>query len=145
MNLKLIAYALFFSIAAFLILSIPTAVMPNKFFVRMTPVYWFDYIFLVIDSMLIGMYYTVIYSSSSERVCNLEKKSIAAQTLSFLGLACPTCVKFLVLIFGTMFLLRFLEPIRPFISLAAFLWLAWLVYHKLKLFHLENSYKKINY
>ncbi len=108
----------------------------------MTPVYWFDYIFLVIDSVLIGLYYAATYSGSSRQVCDLEKKSITAQILSFLGIACPTCIKFLVFIFGSIFLLRFLEPIRPYISLAAFLWLAWLVYRKLKLFHLEGNHEK---
>lgn len=111
----------------------------------MTPVYWFDYIFLVMDSVLIGLYYGVSYSSTNQQVCKVEKKSITAQALSFLGIACPTCIKFLVFIFGTMFLLRFLEPIRPYISLAAFLWLVWLVYHKLKLFQLENNHEKSIY
>jgi len=44
------------SILLFFILGIPTAVIPNNFFARMTPVYFFDYFFLILNSLLLGAY-----------------------------------------------------------------------------------------
>lgn len=130
---KLILYCILFTTISFLVLSIPTAVIPNRFFIRMTPVFWFDYIFLVINSILIGIYFGITYSSPKPEVCVVEKKSIFAQVLSFLGIACPICNKILVFIFGTIFLLTYLEPLRPYLSLLSALLLLWLVIKKAKL------------
>lgn len=131
-SLKFTGYALGFGILAFLILSIPTAVIRNHFFFRMTPTYWFDYIFLVVNSVLIGLYFASTYTSSKPEACVVEKKSMFAQGLAFLGIACPICNKLLVYIFSATFLMTFLEPIRPYISLASAILLLWLVARKIK-------------
>lgn len=128
---KFILQTVLFSGIAFLILSMPTAVVKNQFFTRMTPVYWFDYLFLVINSVLIGLYYGLVFNNPSQKTCQVERKSYLAQGLSFLGIACPICNKILVLFFGVTFLLTFLEPIRPYISLFSTVMLIWLIGRRL--------------
>lgn len=130
---KLLFYTLFFSIITFLVLSIPTAVIKTIFFTRMTPVYSYDYVFLVINSLLIGFYYALTKTSNNSQVCKVEKKSLFGQALAMFGIACPICNKLLVFLLGIPFLLTFLEPVRPFISLASMFILLWLIYKKLQI------------
>ncbi len=132
-RLKFIVYTLAFSALAILILGIPTAVIRNHFYFRMTPAFWFDYVFLVVNGTLIGFYFAITYTSTQPEACKIEKKSLFASLLAIFGIACPICNQILMLIFSTTFLLSFLEPVRPFISLASTLLLIWLVYKKLKI------------
>ena len=134
---KFILYSLAFSGLAALILAIPTAVIPNHFFYRMTPVFWFDYIFLAVNSLLIGIYFASTYTSTTPEACVVEKKSWLASAMSFLGIACPVCNKILVFIFSATILMTYLEPIRPYISLASTILLIWLVTRRLKFINLS--------
>lgn len=109
-----------------------TSVYENPIFNRMTPVYWFDYVFLVIESLLIGLYFGV-----KSPVC-MSKRAGAGGVMGFLGFACPVCNKLLVLLFGAGFLLTYFEPIRPFVGLLGILLLSYVVYRK---FSIKFSYK----
>lgn len=131
-KLKFIVYTLAFSALAILILGIPTAVIRNHFYFRMTPAFWFDYVFLVFNGALIGLYFAITYTSTQPEACKVEKKSIFASLLALFGIACPICNQILLLIFSTTFLLSFLEPIRPYISLTSSILLFWLVARKIK-------------
>ena len=138
-NLKFIVYLSAFSLLAILILGIPTAVIRNHFYFRMTPAFWFDYLFLVVNGTLIGLYFAITYTSTQPEACKIEKKSLFASVLALFGIACPICNQILLLIFSTSFLLSFLGPIRPFISLTSALSLIWLVYKKLKIIRQSKS------
>lgn len=138
-NLKFSFYTIVFGAIALLILGIPTAVIKNSLYVRMTPIYWFDYIFLILNSMLIGLYFASTYTSKKPRICEIEKTSIFAQVLSFLGIACPICNKILLFVFGTTFLLTYLEPIRPYVSLISTIILFWLVTKRIKYVNLKTQ------
>lgn len=138
-RLKFIVFFLAFSALAILLLGIPTAVIRNHFYFRMTPAFWFDYVFLVVNGALIGLYFAITYTSTQPEACKVEKKSIFASLLALFGIACPICNQILLLIFSTAFLLSFLGPARPFISLTSTLLLIWLVYKKLKITTQLNS------
>lgn len=129
---KLIQYTVLYGVIAFLILSIPTAVFRSSLFTRMTPVFWFDYVFVVVNSFLIGLYYALSKTSKNPKTCTLEKKSFFAQFLALFGIACPICNKLLVFLFGIPLLMTFLEPARPFISLLSTVLLGWLTLRKLQ-------------
>ncbi len=139
-RLKLILYTLAFGALAILVLGIPTAVIRNHFYFRMTPAFWFDYVFLVVNGALIGLYFAITYTSTQPEACKVEKKSIFASLLALFGIACPICNQILLLIFSTTFLLSFLEPIRPYISLASTMLLVWLVARRFKFINLNASY-----
>ena len=144
-SIKLIRYTILYSTIAFLVLSIPTAVFRNPFFMRMTPVFWFDYVFLVVNSLLIGLYYALTKTGTNPHSCKIENKSIFAQFLALFGIACPICNKLLVFLFSIPVLLTFLEPIRPFISLGSSLLLLWFISKKLKLQAAKNISLVINH
>ena len=89
-----------------------TALWPNPLFVRMTPAQGFEIWFLVIQSVLIGLYVGV-----RRPHCSIRKAGFGS-VIAFLGIACPTCNKILLLLFGANLLLDNFEPARLYVALA---------------------------
>ena len=87
-----------------------TAVWSNPFFTRMTPIGMWELPSLVAVSLLTGVFTTVRLPN-----CSTGKAGLGGLA-SFLGIACPTCNKILMLIFGGEALLRWYDPIRPAVT-----------------------------
>lgn len=89
-----------------------TALWPNPLFARMTPVQGFEIWLLVIQSVLIGLYVAV-----RRPRCPVRNAGIGS-VLAFLGIACPTCNKLLLVLFGSGLLLEYFEPMRIYVAVA---------------------------
>ena len=114
-NLKALAIAL----VSFAALGTVSAIWENPFFVRMTPVGTWEFPTLIVLSTLTG-----VFAAVRRPVCSLNQVG-TSNIAGFLGIACPTCNKILMLIFGGEALMRWFDPIRPLISV---LGLAILIY-----------------
>ena len=121
------------SAAVFLVLGAVTAVYQNPFFQRMTPLYWFDYVFLIIESILMGLFWGM-----NAPVCALKKAGFGG-VFGFLGFACPVCNKLLLFLFGSGILLTYFEPVRPYVGILGLLLLSFAVYKKLSLKSLTQA------
>jgi hypothetical protein len=94
------------AIGAFLVLGTMTAVWPNPVFVRMTPTQGFEVWLLAIQALLVG-----VYAAIRRPRCPVRGAGVGS-LLGFLGIACPTCNKILLLAFGSDLLLAYFEPYR---------------------------------
>ena len=90
---------------AFLLLGTITDLWNNSFFIRMTEVNGWDYIILSFESLLIGLFFGIQVPH-----CATKKAGIGG-VLGFVGFGCPVCNKILLLLFGSIFLLSYLEPV----------------------------------
>jgi hypothetical protein len=99
-------------VALFAVLGTVTAVWANPLFVRMTPVGPWEFGATVLTALLAGV--TVALWVPRCRM----RTSGAGGLASFLGIACPTCNKVLVLIFGGPALLAWFDPVRPWLAAA---------------------------
>jgi len=93
----------------------------------MTPLYWFDTIFLTLESVLTGLFLGI-----NVPACAVKKAGIGG-ILGFLGFACPVCNKLLLFLFGSGILLTYFEPIRPLVGALGITLLGLAVYKKLSL------------
>lgn len=113
---KYIGLGIILSIAAFLLYGIPTAIIPNPFFKRMTVTTRLDLSLLVLTAILLGSYLSLyFYSKKKSKVSN-----VAAATGGFTGVfafSCPLCNVLLISLFGSSFLLTYFEPVRPLIGI----------------------------
>jgi hypothetical protein len=109
----------------FLVMGTITALWENPFFIRMTSIHLWDFVILSIESLLIGFFLGIRTSP-----CAIKKASVGG-SLGFLGFACPTCNKILVLLFGAGFLLTYFEPIRLYVGVAGILLFSYALYRKL--------------
>ena len=99
-------------LALFVALGTVTAVWINPFFVRMTPVGPWELGATTLTAMLAGVIVGLWVPQ-----CRL-RTSGAGGVASFLGIACPTCNKVLMMIFGGPALLAWFDPVRPYLAVA---------------------------
>lgn len=111
------ALGVLFGIGTFLAVGIPTAVIPNQWFHRMTPTRPQDYIFLAATA-LIATAIGATYASPS--ACQRQERRLTAGgVLSFLAVGCPICNKVVVLLLGVSGALNYFAPIQPVLGLAS--------------------------
>lgn len=99
-------------VGLFVLLGTVTAVWANPLFVRMTPVGPWEFGATVLTALLAG-----VTAALWVPQCRM-RTSGAGGLASFLGIACPTCNKVLMLIFGGPALLAWFDPIRPWVAAA---------------------------
>lgn len=99
-------------ITLFAVLGTVTAVWVNPLFVRMTPVGPWEFGATVLTALLAG-----VTSAFWVPACRL-RGSGAGGLASFLGIACPTCNKVLMFLFGGPALLGWFDPLRPWLAAA---------------------------
>lgn len=118
-----------------LLIGVPTAVIPNGFFTRMTPTRPQDYLFLVLTVLLVGLI-AATYAVPSARPARLttggEGRVTAGGLLAFLAVGCPVCNKLVVLALGFSGALNYFAPLQPFLGLVSVALLAFTAWTRLR-------------
>lgn len=96
-----------------LALAIPTRLVPNDFFSRMTPTRPLDYVFWVASSVLLGL--TLSMRTPSRNVSG----PVAGGLGTFLAVGCPICNKVVVAMLGVSGALSYFAPLQPLLGTAA--------------------------
>lgn len=114
------------ALATFLIIGIPTDIIPNPIFGRDVPVRPWELPVLAATSVLTGMYFGLQRPGSEK-----SAPAIGGAGLAMFAVACPVCNKVILLALGTSGALGFWQPLQPFLAaisllllLAAVVW-AW--------------------
>ena len=101
--------------ATFLALGTVAAIWNNPLFIRMTPSGTAELVLLAALSVLLGAFVALRRPHCSARAAG------GGGVASFLGIACPTCNKLLMLLFGGELLLTYFEPVRLYLAAAGVL------------------------
>ncbi len=120
-------------IAMFAVLGTVTAVWANPLFVRMTPVGPWEFGATVLTALLAGVTVALWVPR-----CRL-RTSGAGGLASFLGIACPTCNKVLMLIFGGPALLAWFDPVRPWLAAAGVITMGFAAFRTWRAFRESRS------
>jgi hypothetical protein len=100
------------ALLAFAVLGTVSALWRNPVFVRMTPAGELEIALLAVLSLLLGLYVAVRRPACSNTTAG------TGGVLGFLGVACPTCNKILMLLVGGEVLLAYFEPVRIYVAAA---------------------------
>ena len=113
---EIIVNGLVWTLGFLIVFGIVTALFPTSFFIRMTPIVWLDYVFLVLTSLLLGLYIS-LHKYQKKFVA---KSSVVVATVGgvggFLGFGCALCNQLLLLLLGAAGVLVYVEPYRPLIG-----------------------------
>ena len=123
------------AVASFVLLGIPTAMIPNPVFARSIAAPAWTYPSLVVTAILAGLLlatYVRPLRAAADASEGLEEAS-AEETrsftlgglLAFFAIGCPTCNKLVLLALGTSGAITWFEPVQPLLSLAGIGVLAW--------------------
>ena len=116
------------SIIFFIIMGIPTALVPNPFaqYARMISATFLDYFFLVATSVLLAILISL-------KICYKSKKQIGVKELAggaagFIAFSCPLCNVLLITALGSTVVSSFIEPLRPILGVISIIILSYLIY-----------------
>ena len=105
------------------LIGIPTDLVPNDWYVRMTPARPQDYIIWVTTALILGLVagtFTLPYVQREGQAC-----AMSGGLLSFLAVGCAICNKLVVLLLGTAGGLTFFAPLQLYVGIASIATLAW--------------------
>jgi hypothetical protein len=100
-----------------MVLAIPTAIVPNPFFVRMIPLDPEQYVFWIVTSLLIGALVATYLEPGLRR--GLASQSAGAGLLGLFAVGCPVCNKLVIAAIGSSGALTYFAPIQPILGAAA--------------------------
>lgn len=116
-------FAAFGMIATAVAIGVPTVLIANPWFTRMTPVRPQDYLIWIGTAMLSGLLVGSFAVRRAER--SGEGKALSAGALSMFAVACPVCNKLVVVLLGTAGALTFFAPLQLYLGIASLGLLAW--------------------
>ena len=107
--------------AALLLLGIPTAVIPNPFFIRMTPTEGFNVVVWVVSAPLIGLLIATYVRPPLHPAAHPEAEPGAGRATlggiaAYLAIGCPICNKIVVAALGVTGALNVFAPLQPLIG-----------------------------
>lgn len=106
--------ALLIAAASALAIAVPTRLVPNGFFTRMTPTRPQDYGFLVVSSALVGLMF-----AARPPAGGAEGSALAGGVGTYLAVGCPICNKVVVTLLGASGAMMYFAPIQPILGIGA--------------------------
>jgi hypothetical protein len=100
--------------ASAVVIAVPTRLIPNGVFTRMTPTRPQDYAFLFVSSALVGLTFAARPSTGGA-----ERSALAGGVGTYLAVGCPICNKVVVALLGASGAMSYFAPIQPILGVAA--------------------------
>lgn len=120
------------SLAAALVIGVPTGIVRTPFYTRMTPVLWWNYPIWVASSLLAGLVVATYVRSMSGNGGSGAKLGAGGGVLSLLAVGCPVCNKLVVLAIGVTGALNVWAPVQPILGLLSVGLLLWALARRLR-------------
>jgi hypothetical protein len=109
---------------------VPTGLISNPLYHRMTPVVWWDYPFWVAGAGLGGLLLATYVNPAPVR--SGAEGGLLGGIFSVFAIGCPLCNKLVVLVLGASGALTYFAPIQPLLGLLSVGMLLYALYHRLK-------------
>lgn len=110
------------AVATLVLIAIPTSIIDNPFFTRMTPVRPQDYIIWITTGLLAGLIIGTYTLGADGRSGG---KAVSGGFLSFLAVGCPICNKLVLLLLGTSGALTYFAPFQIYLGIASLALMGW--------------------
>ncbi|MDJ0317299.1 hypothetical protein [Arthrobacter antibioticus] len=126
------------ALLVYVLVAIPTVLIPNTFFSREIPPMWWSYAALGISSLLTGLLVATYVASPITRAGATNKTGVFASFLTFFAVGCPVCNKIVLLVLGSAGAMKFFEPVQPILAVLSIALLVWALLRRISQ---ENSCK----
>lgn len=105
------------AVLVYVVVAIPTVLIPNSFFNREIPPTWWSFAALAATSLLTGLLVATYVASPIARTGATNKSGAFGSVLAFFAVGCPVCNKLVLLALGTTGAMKFFEPVQPILAL----------------------------
>ncbi|MEV8143491.1 hypothetical protein [Specibacter sp. NPDC078709] len=113
------------AVLIYVVVAIPTVLIPNNFFSREIPPTWWSYTALGLSSLITGLLVATYVASPIARTGATNKSGVFASLLTFFAVGCPVCNKLVLLALGTTGAMKFFEPFQPILAVLSIGLLVW--------------------
>lgn len=116
--------AAFATAGSLLVLGVPTAVIPNPFFIRMTPTEGFNVVVWLVSAPLIGLLIATYVRPPAHPAGHLKAEPGAGRATlggiaAYLAIGCPICNTVVVAALGVSGALNIFAPLQPLFGAAS--------------------------
>lgn len=102
------------SVAAGLVIGVPTGVVQTDLYTRMTPVTWWDYPVWALSAVLVGLTAaTYVRDRDGAGRPGSGGRTLGAALLATFAVGCPICNKLVVALIGVSGALNYWAPLQP--------------------------------
>lgn len=119
------------AVATYVMVAIPTVLIPNPWFAREIPVTPWAQPVLIITAILTGLLVATYVARPAEAA---PKRTVrlggAGALISFFAVGCPVCNKLVLIALGTSGAMQYFEPIQPYLAAASIGLLLWALYKR---------------
>ena len=113
----------------FLLFGMLTAIVKNPYFVRMTPVRWFDWTFLIFTALLSGAYVGLWhYQRKNDVACDYV--AMGGTIGGVFAFGCAMCNQLLVTLLGATAVMAYFTPLQPIIGIFSTSLLSYAIWKK---------------
>ena len=127
---RLALIAISAAVAVAVVSAIPTAIIANPWFTRMTPVYLDQYVYWVGTSILAGMLLAT-YLTGPKSIAG-GAGGAGGGMLGYLAIGCPVCNKLIVALLGVSGAMDYFAPAQPFLGALGMVLLALALGYRLR-------------
>ena len=119
------------AVGTYVVVAIPTVLIPNPWFAREVPVTPWAQPVLAVTAILTGLLIATYVARPAEQT---PKRTIrlggAGAIISFFAIGCPVCNKLVLIALGTSRAMQYFEPIQPYLAAASIGLLLWALYKR---------------
>lgn len=113
------------------LIGLPTALVPNSFFTRMTPVTWWSWPIWAVSAVLGGLVLAT-YVGTPDSAGRGGGAGAGGGLLSALAVGCPVCNKVIVALLGFAGALQWWAPLQPLLGVTSVVLLVWALRTRLR-------------
>lgn len=118
------------TIGTALAVGVPSALIPNPWFVRMTAAPWWSYVVWVLTAVMSAALVVTFVGGGSGASPAPGRSGIAATVGSALAVGCPVCNKLVVAALGVSGALNLWAPMQPVLAAASLTVLGWALWRR---------------
>jgi len=102
------------SVVALVATGIPTSMIANPWFTRMTPIAWWGRSVWIVSAVLVGILASTFVIDRRDAAS--VRKAAGGGVLTALAVGCPTCNKLVVMALGVSGALSYWSPLQPLLA-----------------------------
>ena len=136
--LRALAFGALGGAAMFVVGAVPTAVVANPWFTRMTPVRPLDIVFLLL-SVVGAAVIAATYAAPVIQACGGENRVMGGGILAVLAIGCPVCNKLVVLALGFSGALTYFAPLQPVLGAVSVALMGAVAYQRISALYRSQS------
>lgn len=108
------------AVAVALLIGLPTVMIPNPVFTRMTPVLWWNWPIWLATSVLSGLLLATYVRDGETAVDDRPtRRGGVGGLLAYFAVGCPVCNKLVVVALGTSGAMNWFAPLQPILAIGA--------------------------